>query len=79
MLAHFQQHTLERNFLDPQAGTQAQLVFQRYRRFEGQAPWTYHRAFFIDVRCAQLQLQGMELVLDQVQGKGHLMVVELRL
>ncbi|MNJ62405.1 hypothetical protein D3C77_582450 [compost metagenome] len=79
LIPKLHQHALEGNFPNPQTGAQAQFIFQRDWGIEGQAPWPYHRTFFVDVRRTQLQLQGVEFVFDQMQGEGHLVVVELRL
>ena len=44
---------------------------------QGQAPGALDFALLINARCAEFQVQGMEVVFDQLQGEAQALVAKL--
>ena len=64
--------------LDPaQVAGLAICVQQGHGLRQGQAPGALDFALLINARCAEFQVQGMEVVFDQLQGEAQALVAKL--
>ncbi|MNV36206.1 hypothetical protein D3C71_1276750 [compost metagenome] len=78
-VAHFQQRAFEGNVSNPQAARPSVGIDQGAGLIHRQPPRAQLGPVFVDFRRSQLQVQGVELVFDQLQRKADLLIVELRL
>ena len=72
-------HTFDRDIAHPEPALLTVGVEQCTGRIKGQPPWAQPGAYLEDIGRAQLQLQRMKLVLDQLKRNADLLVVDMGL